>query len=341
MPTISPPAVVLVTGANGYIPIWTVSSFLSRGYSVRGTVRSSAKGDHLLQYFSEYAKEGGKDRVKLELVVVEDITKEGAFDEAVKGVDGIAHMASPFHENVDDPEEFIRPAVQGTLTLLRSAQAHAGPQLKRVVITSSCAAVITIQPTARTFSELDWNEQSIDEVKAQGRAAAPMTKYRASKTLAERAALEWFKERNGTLGWDVTWVNPPFVFGPAIHEIPGNKPENLNTSLKAWYDFVLDTKNPKGRDALGDAHVLALEKEAAGGERIIVTAGAYVWQEWLDIANAVAPSIPKGYPDILAGGPEYKVTYDTAKERRVLGVGYRTKEQTVKDTLADFKVRGW
>jgi hypothetical protein len=51
--------------------------------------------------------------------------------------------------------------------------------------------------------------------------------------------------------------------------------------------------------------------------------------------------IPKGHPDILAGGPEYKVTYDTAKERRVLGVGYRTKEQTVKDTLADFKVRGW
>jgi hypothetical protein len=63
--------------------------------------------------------------------------------------------------------EFIRPAVQGTLTLLRSAQAHAGSQLKRVVITSSCAAVITIQPTARTFSELNWNEQSIDEVKAQ------------------------------------------------------------------------------------------------------------------------------------------------------------------------------
>jgi nucleoside-diphosphate-sugar epimerase len=104
MPTISPPALVLVTGANGYIPIWTVSSFLSRGYSVRGTVRSSAKGDHLLKYFSEYAKEGGKDGVKLELVVVVDITKEGAFDEAVKGVDGIAHMASPFHENVDDPE---------------------------------------------------------------------------------------------------------------------------------------------------------------------------------------------------------------------------------------------
>ena len=61
----------------------------------------------------------------------------------MKGVDAIEHMASPFHENVDDPEgvfastpsasstsfrsytsensEFIRPAVDGTLGILKSA----------------------------------------------------------------------------------------------------------------------------------------------------------------------------------------------------------------------------
>jgi hypothetical protein len=29
---------------------------------------------------------------------------EGAFDEAVKGVDAIEHTASPFHMNADDPD---------------------------------------------------------------------------------------------------------------------------------------------------------------------------------------------------------------------------------------------
>ncbi len=41
---------------------------------------------------------------RFELVVVEDITKDGAFDEAVKGVDAIAHTASPFHYNSDNPD---------------------------------------------------------------------------------------------------------------------------------------------------------------------------------------------------------------------------------------------
>ena len=34
---------------------------------------------------------------RFELVVVEDITKDGAFDEVVGGVDAIPHTASPFH----------------------------------------------------------------------------------------------------------------------------------------------------------------------------------------------------------------------------------------------------
>lgn len=117
MPTISAPAKVLVSGANGYIAIWVVRTLLEKGYSVRGTVRSADKGQHLKETFSHY------DTGKLELVVVEDITmvclkwllsrhidvdiytmvQEGAFDEAVKGVDAILHTASPFHLDAEDP----------------------------------------------------------------------------------------------------------------------------------------------------------------------------------------------------------------------------------------------
>jgi hypothetical protein len=32
------------------------------------------------------------------------LLQEGAFDEAVKGVDAIEHTASPYHFDADDPE---------------------------------------------------------------------------------------------------------------------------------------------------------------------------------------------------------------------------------------------
>lgn len=66
------------------------------------------------------------------------LVQEGAFDEAVKKVDGVAHTASPFHFNVTDPyTDLINPAVNGTLNLLKSAIKE--PKIQRVVITSSFA----------------------------------------------------------------------------------------------------------------------------------------------------------------------------------------------------------
>jgi nucleoside-diphosphate-sugar epimerase len=96
MVAVSPPAKVLVTGANGYLAVWIVMKYLESGYSVRGTVRSLSKGAFLKEKFAEYGE-------RLELVVVKDITKDDAFDDAVKGVDVIAHTASPCHYNAIDP----------------------------------------------------------------------------------------------------------------------------------------------------------------------------------------------------------------------------------------------
>jgi hypothetical protein len=93
MVAISSPAKVLVTGANGYLATWVVKKYLEAGYSVRGTVRSLSNGAFLNDKFAHYGN-------RFELVVVEDMTKGGAFDEAVKDVDAIAHTASPFRYNL-------------------------------------------------------------------------------------------------------------------------------------------------------------------------------------------------------------------------------------------------
>ena len=162
--------------------------------------------------------------------------QEGAFDEAVKGVDAIAHTASPFHMRADDPDELIIPAVRGTTGILASARAHA-PGVQRIVVTSSCASVLTPTPDPRVFSEADWNEASIAEVNEKGRDASGPAKYRASKTLAERAAWEFWNAHKSEVAWDLVVLNPPFVFGPVIHEV--GSAVALNESARDWYNTVV------------------------------------------------------------------------------------------------------
>jgi len=117
MPVVAPGSKVLVTGASGFIAAWVVKVLLERGFHVRGTVRSSPKGKYLAKLFKDHGD-------RFEYVVVEDIAKasstsarylthhdpdqDGAFDEAVKGVDAVEHTASPFHLHADDPEGAFR-----------------------------------------------------------------------------------------------------------------------------------------------------------------------------------------------------------------------------------------
>lgn len=83
--------------------------------------------------------------------------------------------------------------------------------MRRVVITSSTAAVQYPVPEYTVFDENSWDEHAIEEVKSKGDATAPHFFYRASKTLAEKAAWEFVKTNSPT--WDLVVLNPPFVFG--------------------------------------------------------------------------------------------------------------------------------
>ncbi|KXN91575.1 hypothetical protein AN958_00368 [Leucoagaricus sp. SymC.cos] len=276
MPFVPPPAKVLVTGANGYIGAWITRLLLEQGYSVQGVVRTQKKGNFLLDYFDR--RGFGAD--KFGIVIVEDIVAEGAFDAIVEDVDAIVHTASPCVTHIVDPQDFIRPALQGTLGVLQSALRH-GKKVKRIVLTSSTSAVADLATVPRTFSEKDWYMASIQTVEEKGANANVFVKYAASKTLAEKAAWEFYEQNKTNIEWDLVVLNPSFFFGPPIHEITGG-PASLNMSLQYWYDAVLG-EGSKSRERLSGsdveidvrdaalAHVLALQKEAAGGERILIT----------------------------------------------------------------------
>ncbi|KAF8956234.1 D-lactaldehyde dehydrogenase [Flammula alnicola] len=347
MPVVTPGSKILVTGANGYVAMWVIRTLLEQGYSVRGAVRSNDKGKRLREYFEAYGD-------KVEWVVVEDITKDGAFDEAVKGVDGIEHIASPalLDGQIDDPEDFIRPAVHGTVGILRSAL-KAGAQVKRVVLTSSLAAVVTmVTGSSRTFDEKDWGDEFVKTVEEQGRMSPTIVKYAASKTLAEKAAWEFYSKHKTEISWELVALCPPLILGPSLQEV--KMPAHLNDSLAMWFNMVFteipdsvlkDTHGYVHVKDVAAAHVLALNLEDAAGERMIISSVNYMLISTIgNVIHSLKPEyytsgvLPRGTPDL-----ETVITsiYNADKSKKILGLEYKSLTEIITDTLADFEARGW
>lgn len=169
------------------------------------------------------------------------------------------------------------------------------------------AAVLNPPITERTIvDETHWNINSPKEVEEKGDNATPLGIYRASKTLAERAAWKFVEDNKPE--WDLVTVNPPLVFGvrllcrayvypeidaeyrlqPPIHEVQSL--DQLNTSQLGLYntlikgarsDEQLATEGGAWVDVrdVAKAHVLAAKTSAAGGERFLAVGGHYYWQD--------------------------------------------------------------
>jgi nucleoside-diphosphate-sugar epimerase len=80
-PTIPTGSKVLVTGVNGLTGAHVAGQLLSAGYFVRGTVRNPEKNSWVIDVFDNKYGKG-----KIELIQVEDLNAEGAFDDAMKGI---------------------------------------------------------------------------------------------------------------------------------------------------------------------------------------------------------------------------------------------------------------
>ncbi|QRW06157.1 3-beta hydroxysteroid dehydrogenase/isomerase family protein [Ceratobasidium sp. AG-Ba] len=210
--------------------------------------------------------------------------EDGAFDEAVRGVNAVIHTASPCTFEANDPKELINPAVNGTLGVLKSIEKHA-PQIRRVIYTSSTATIVDpSKPPGTIYTDDDWNTYSLEQVEKKGKDAGN-DMYRASKILAEKAA---------------------------------------------WADNFGDVRD------VALAHVRALEVPEAGGQRFITALEPHTWQDALDV---LPPSYPRGEPG--AGKSVTHIVFDSSKAERVLGIKFRSFEETVKDTERDLRRRGW
>lgn len=203
MKTIDKTKPVMVTGATGYVAGRLVEKLLSEGLTVHAAVRNPNDKEKT-KYLNALAE-------KLSGTIVyfkADLLNDSSYDEAMKGCELVFHTASPFTRVVKDPQkDLVDPAKKGTRNVLEAA--NRTESVKRVVLTSSCAAIYgdgidVLSIPNQTLTEEIWNTTS----------SLSHQPYSYSKTEAEKEAWKLAKEQDK---WDLVTINPSFVLGPGIN----------------------------------------------------------------------------------------------------------------------------
>lgn len=264
------PETVLLTGVSGFIAKHVALKLLNAGHDVRGTVRRLDRGDEVRAALAPQLTAGAGTLTFTQA----DLESDAGWVEAMAGVSAVVHTASPFPiAQPKDPQDLIRPAVDGTRRVLEAAAA-AG--VKRVVLTSSVAAVVDLSKGNHLHDEADWCDPAKDSA----------TAYERSKTLAERKAWEIANAR----GFDLTTINPGFVLGPPLDEHYGSSLGLVERLLKGKDPMV----PPMGlaivdvRD-VAEMHLRAVQRPETSGKRFIASAGAL---SFVDMARTLKAAWP-------------------------------------------------
>ncbi|GAP86643.1 putative ketoreductase [Rosellinia necatrix] len=322
---------VLLTGGSGFIASHILDTLLDAGFEVVVTTRSDEKGKTIAESVKPH---------QLSHVVVGDIAAAGAFDHVFQSeapFDYVVHTASPYHLDVQDPvKDFLDPAIKGTTGLLTSIKAY-GPAVKRLVITSSSAAILNPDNHAKVYDETCWAPTTLEDAIQYPAKHA----YRASKVLAEKTA--WAFVENEKPNFDLAVINCTFVFGPIQRKLQSL--DAMNTSNHRIRDMV----QGKWKDGLqptapvftwvdvrdvARAHLRAMTVPKAGGHRFYVVGGHFSNKQIADIIRdrfpPLAHRLPVDSADDLPGDVYH---FNNTKSREILGVEYTTLEKSVVETV--------
>ena len=336
-------APVLVTGANGYVASWLVKKLLEEGITVHAAIRNPEQKEkiaHLLKI---------AEKAKGNLKFFEgDLLKEGSYKKAMEGCELVYHTASPFTIAVENArKDLLEPAEKGTENVLNTA--NEVTSVKRVVVTSSCAAIYTdaVDCAAAPNGILDesiWNTTASEDYQP----------YSYSKTIAEKKAWEIAKSQSR---WDLVTINPSFVMGPPLNT-KSNTSESFNI-LKQIGDGVFKAGAPKMgigvvdvRD-VAEAHFQAGFKENASGRYITSAHNTNMFE----MAQQLFPKFGSNYPipkntipkwlivllgpiidkkmdrTMLRNNVNHEWKADNSKIKNELGMTFRPLKETMEDAF--------
>jgi len=314
---------VLVTGGNGYLGTQLIAALLRDGHQVRATVRCPERAADL----RAAVRRGNADDSALEFVTAE-LTSDEGWAEAVAGCEEVHHVASPMIVS-DDPGEVIVPARDGTLRVLRAAR-DAG--VRRVVLTSSFAAVGYSPKPGAEYTEDDWTDPG-----TPGLAAYPR-----SKAIAERTAWDFIEREGG--GTELVAVNPTFILGPTLTA-------HARSSLaltKAMLDGMMPVVRRQRfgvadvRD-VADLHIRAMAAPSAAGRRYVALADGPTisFLQMAQILRARLGPLAERVPTEEAPGPEPpRLIIHNDRAKQELGWRPRPADTTIVETAMSLRDRG-
>ena len=260
---------ILVTGASGFVAIHTIIQLLEQGYKVRATLRTLSRESEVRETISKYVQ--ANDRLE---IIPADLEQESGWDEAMRDIEYVLHIASPFPLfEPKNEDELIIPAVQGTLRILRAAHKS---KVKRVVQVSSVVAISSgHNGENRTFTEEDWS--NVDK---------PIGAYPKSKTLAERAAWDFINGTENINKLELVTINPSLILGPVPNK-------NFRTSVELIRTYMLGQVPGVGRIKMGfvdvrdvaSAIILAMTTPEAAGNRFLCSGGVLWLKEIAEILH--------------------------------------------------------
>lgn len=325
---------VLVTGGTGFIAQYCILALLDARYRVRTTVRSLSREGEVRAML----KEGGAEPGERLSFVQADLSADAGWSEAAEGCAFIMHGASPTPSGPQTRlEEWVRPAVDGQLRVLRAAR-DAG--VKRVVLTSAFGAIgMGHAPQTRPWNETDWTNP-----------AGNVEPYQASKTLSERAAWDFIAREGGAL--ELAVVNPVAVLGPVLGADTSHSIRLIISMLNGMPGVPRINSGFVDVRDVADLHMRCMTNAAANGERFLAIAGHSMWL--IEIANilrarlgAAASKVPtrempsdsiralaSADPTMKMVAPMLDVLMDATsdKAQRLLGWRPRPVEESVAET---------
>ena len=332
---------VCVTGAAGFIAGHVIVDLLDDGHDVHATVRdlgNDAKRSHL-----DALKEQYSGRLKM---FEANLLEPGGLDAALEGCDALIHTAAAVKLAAPDPQkQIIDVAVQGTRNVLDSVARV--PSVKRIVMTSSIAAVMSYDQQDKTYTEDDWCTS--DDLR--------LDPYGMGKTQSERLLWEFADKHTDRV--QAVAINPSVVIGPPLAKHHIRSSLSFIRDLVGWsYPACVPMRlHLVDVGDVSKGHVRALTSDKAVGQRIIFSDRQMSTLEISKVLSRkyktpmrvlpklilyIAAYLDKRYSLRLAwASANLRYEFRSDRPAKLLGIKLRNTEESILEAAESMVEKGW